>query len=87
MNYGVYFSGCIHWLALYSYSHFRYKWEDISIDQFFIISLDLSTETYTKLMLPSGLNEVPREAPILRVLKTCLCFSHDFEGTHLLYGK
>ncbi|RHN71499.1 putative F-box associated interaction domain-containing protein [Medicago truncatula] len=68
----------------FTITHSRYKWEDISIGQIFIISLDLRTETYTELMLPSGLNEVPREAPILRVLKNCLCFSHDFEGTHLI---
>lgn len=85
INEGVYFSGSIHWLALYNYSHSLYEWAGITIDQFaIIISLNLSTETYNKLLLPRGFNEVTREVPILRVLNNHLCFSHEFKGTHLI---
>jgi len=46
---GVYLSNSISWLI----SH-RYKchWNNIIIEQFVIISLDLASETYTQLLLP-----------------------------------
>jgi F-box interacting protein len=65
-NNGVHLNGTINWLA-------------IAISkQFVIISLDLSTETYTQILFPSSLDEVlSNYQPTLRVLMDCLCFSYD----------
>jgi len=54
-------------------------------EQFFIISLNLGTETYTQLLLPRGFDEVPLIEPTISVLTNCLCFSHDFKGTKFVY--
>ncbi|XP_058761572.1 uncharacterized protein LOC131634963 [Vicia villosa] len=52
------------------------------MDQFVIISLDLSTETYRQLLPPSGLVEVPPIFPTISVLRDCLCFSYHIKTTH-----
>jgi hypothetical protein len=49
-----------------------------------IVSLDLSTETYTQFLLPSGFDEVPHFQPTLHVLMDFLCFSHDFKRTEFV---
>jgi F-box interacting protein len=50
INDAVYFSGSIHWLALYNYSHSCYEWAGITIDQFVIISLTISCSYLRVLM-------------------------------------
>lgn len=85
-NNGVYCSGTINWLALCG----DFDWEhnsSITFEQYVILSLDLSTETYTQLLLPRGFNKVSRYHPTIAVLVDCLCFSHDFEQTHLVIWK
>jgi len=54
------------------------------VEQFVIVSLDLSTETYTQILLPKGFNEVPYVEPSIQVLRDCLCFSYDFKGTEIV---
>jgi F-box interacting protein len=73
---GVYVRGTLNWLTI------RNKFQiDITIDQFVIISLDLSTETYRQLLPPWGFDTVPSVQPTLAVLMHSLCFCHDFRGT------
>jgi len=82
-NCGVYLSGTVNWLVirdLYSYSR-------ITNDQYVILSLNLSTETYTQLLLPRGFDKVPDYRPRLVVLMDCLCFCHDFQNTHFVIWK
>ncbi|XP_058741558.1 F-box/kelch-repeat protein At3g06240-like [Vicia villosa] len=73
------------WLAICNLRSPRpYKCKDITIEQFAAISLDLGTETHTRLSLPQGFVEVPFVMPYLSVLKDSLCFSHDFKQTHFV---
>ncbi|GAU40139.1 hypothetical protein TSUD_163080 [Trifolium subterraneum] len=84
-NNGVHLSGTINWLALSNYHHSLYYYELITyIEQFGIVSLDLSTETYTQFLLPPGFDKVPRIQPTLVILLDCLCFSHDFKRTEIV---
>jgi F-box interacting protein len=76
-NEGVHFSSTVNWLAL----------EDKSTtndEQFVILSLDLSTETYKQFLLPPGFDELPFSHPDLRVLMDCLCFSHNSNKTEFV---
>ncbi|RHN46105.1 putative F-box domain-containing protein [Medicago truncatula] len=76
--------GSVNWLAIHNYISYYYNFKDITIEEFVIISLDLGTETHTKLLPPHGFDEVPFVIPNLSVLKDCLCFSHDFKRTHFI---
>ncbi|KEH37622.1 F-box protein interaction domain protein [Medicago truncatula] len=82
---GVYVSGSINWLAIRDKT--EYEWNDITIKQFVIVSLDLDTETYRQLLPPSGFVEVPPVEPSVSVLMDCLCFSHRFRETHFVIWK
>jgi len=82
---GVYVSGTINWLAIRDKTN--YNWNDITIEQFLIVSFDLATETYQQLLPPSGFVEVPPIEPSVTVLMDCLCFSHRFRGTHFVIWK
>ncbi|XP_004514290.1 F-box/kelch-repeat protein At3g06240-like [Cicer arietinum] len=80
VNGGVYLSGTINWLSA---SYYRI----VSVDQYMIISLDLGTEIYTQMQLPSGFDEMPRVSPTIGVLMDCLCFSYDFQQTHFVIWR
>ncbi|XP_058741585.1 F-box/kelch-repeat protein At3g23880-like [Vicia villosa] len=85
-NHGVYLNGNLSWLALrncYSTDMF-YHSNDITLDQFVIISLDLSAERHVELTPPQGLEEVPLIEPTISVLLESLCFCHDFKQTCLV---
>jgi len=82
VNNGVYVSGAINWLTIQNKT--EYEWNHISIDQFLILSLDLTTETYRLLLPPQGFVEVPPVDPAVTVLMDCLCFSHRFKETHFV---
>lgn len=74
---GVHVSGTLNWLAIHKYFHPFYKDTYINrVEQFVIISLDLSGETYNMLLLPQGFVEVPFTRPVLKVLMESLCFSY-----------
>ena len=85
---GVHLNGIINWLALRDYSNSGYFSLDhsfITHEDYVIISLDLSTDTYTQLLLPQGFDKAKHYKPIeLVVLRESLCFCHDFEKTHLM---
>ncbi|CAJ2655816.1 unnamed protein product [Trifolium pratense] len=88
-NNGVYLSGTINWLALRNYfgSYYEPDWfKGVTVEQYVIVSLDLSTESYTQMMLPRGFVGVPprRFQPKIVVLTNCLCFGHDFERSHFV---
>ncbi|XP_058739567.1 F-box/kelch-repeat protein At3g23880-like [Vicia villosa] len=85
MNSGVYISSTINWLAIRNKS--QYDWNDITIEQFVIVSLNLGTETYQELLPPRGFVEVPPVEPSVNVLMDCLCFSHRAKGTHFVIWK
>ncbi|XP_058741961.1 F-box/kelch-repeat protein At3g23880-like [Vicia villosa] len=81
----VYFKSTINWLAIQN--HLCYdstNIEDISIEQFVIVSLDLRTETYNQYLLPPEFDQVPTVAPIISVLGDCLSFSYCYNETHLI---
>ncbi|XP_058741562.1 F-box protein CPR1-like [Vicia villosa] len=81
-------SGSVIWLAIRNYPSSRpYNCKNITIQQFWVISLDLGAETHTRLSLPQGFIEVPFVLPYLSVLKDSLCFSHDFRKTHFIIWK
>jgi len=68
----VHVRGSVNWLAIHNYIGYDYECKGITIDQFVIISLDLVTETHTKLLPPHGFNEVPFVIPKLSVLNLFL---------------
>jgi len=62
-NHGIYLSGTIKWLALHNYFYYNYEFDNVSkitILQYVIVSLDLSTESYTQLLLPRGFDVLMR---------------------------
>jgi F-box interacting protein len=78
-------NGTINWLAINKYFYSFYEYKSIThVEQFVIVSLDLSTETYKRLLLPQGFDEVPYIQPNLNVLMGCLCFSHDSMKTEFV---
>jgi F-box interacting protein len=86
-NNGVYLSGTINWLALRNYFHSSYDvgwFKGVTVEQYVIVSLDLSTESYTEILLPRGFDEVPHFQPTIAVLMNCLCFGHDFGKKHFV---
>jgi hypothetical protein len=82
-NRGVYANGSLNWLTIPKRSEYE-NWKNVSICQYVIISLDLSTETHCPLLPPWGFDKVPLVWPQLVVLMDSLCFSHDFNGTDLI---
>ncbi|AES98556.1 putative F-box domain-containing protein [Medicago truncatula] len=75
---GVYLSGTVNWISIYP--------EDVTLDKFAIISLDLGTETYKKLLPPPGaVNLVPPYTePTIATFMDRLCFSHHRKKTHFV---
>jgi F-box interacting protein len=83
-NDGVHLNGTINWFAFHDGININIK-SIVPVDQCVILSLDLSTETYAKLLLPRRFDKVStRYLPKLVVLMDCLCFCHDFENTHFV---
>ncbi|CAJ2669685.1 unnamed protein product [Trifolium pratense] len=81
---GVYVNGSLNWLTIPKQSDYGYSAKTLTINQFGIISLDLSKETYLQLLPPRGFDKVPVVRPNLFVLMDSLCFSHDFNETDLI---
>ncbi|GAU37584.1 hypothetical protein TSUD_395560 [Trifolium subterraneum] len=87
-NNGVHLNGTINWFAVRDYFCLNYgfclKESGVTVEQFVIVSLDFSTETYTQLLLPRGFAKVPDNLPKIVVLMDCLYFCHDFDKTHFV---
>ncbi|RHN46588.1 hypothetical protein MtrunA17_Chr7g0243831 [Medicago truncatula] len=59
LNDGMYLGGTINWLAVRKDFHSLYEYRDSThVEQFVILSLDLSTKTYKQLLLPQGFDEM-----------------------------
>jgi F-box interacting protein len=80
-NKGAHLNGTINWIVLRDY---KINTTVVSVDQYVILSLDLSTEKCTQLLLPQRFDEKLWHTPKLVVLMGCLCFCHDFEETHFV---
>ncbi|CAL5191943.1 unnamed protein product [Lathyrus oleraceus] len=79
----VYLRGSVNWLIIQN--HYRPTQKYTTTNKpFAIISLDLGTETHTQLSPPQGVQKIPIDVPNLSIVNDCLCFSHDFEKTHLI---
>ncbi|KEH23643.1 putative F-box domain-containing protein [Medicago truncatula] len=86
---GVYLNGSLNWLAHpseFGYINF-YAWKKMNVKKFVIVSLDLETETYTKLMPPCGFDEMSPIEPSVCILLDCLCFSNDYKKTDFVIWK
>ncbi|KAL5057548.1 hypothetical protein RYX36_029152 [Vicia faba] len=78
---GVYFSCAVNWLGTNPRN-------DKFFDDYVIVSLNLSTLTYTQMHPPSCFEKViPLVAPSVCVLMNSLCFYHDVEGTHFVIWR
>lgn len=82
-NEGVYLNGTVYWFSNPNKS-FKYSEKDFTVEQLMIISLDLSTETYTRLLPPREVDEVPVVQQSLAVLRDRLCFSHMLKRTYFV---
>ncbi|XP_058761569.1 F-box/kelch-repeat protein At3g06240-like [Vicia villosa] len=71
---GVHLSNTINWLSIQDV----FGRDDI-VEQFVIISLDLSTETFTQLMPPENYDNHGGISPNICVMMDSLCFSYDKE--------
>jgi len=87
-NHDVHLCGTVNWISIRGDNNISGgeipKVYIPHVEQFVIVSLDLSTETYTQILLPKGFNEIPYVEPSIRVLRDCLCFSYDFKGTEIV---
>ena len=81
---GPFVNGNVNWLALYNSNRHPYKWENVTIKQLVIFSLDLRKETCMYMLLPDGFGEVPKEEPALVVLRGRMCLYYDHMGTHFV---
>ncbi|MCI43797.1 F-box protein, partial [Trifolium medium] len=77
-NDGVHLSGTVNWLAIsgdfvsMSVQEGAHEAHIPHVEQFVIVSVGLSTEAYTQLLLLPGFDAVPCVEPSLRVLMDCL---------------
>jgi F-box interacting protein len=87
-NNGVHLSGTVSWLAIREYNFRSYDRKYINnVEQFVIVTLNLSTETYTQfcylpvLMMSHGIIQ------LLQFLWTAFAFPIILRELNLLYGK
>lgn len=72
-------------MAIQNVLHYDFEnLEDIGVEQFGIVSLDLRTETYNQYLLPHDFDEVPTIEPTIGVLGDCLCFSYRYKESDLV---
>jgi len=80
-NVGVCLSGTFNWLAVLGIN-------DLDVEQYVIISLNMGTNTYTQMRLPPGFdkNHV-YVGPAISVLMDYLCFSYNSNKTHIVIWR
>ncbi|KEH29483.1 F-box protein interaction domain protein [Medicago truncatula] len=81
---GPFVNGSVNWLALHNLNSDDYKWENITIQQLVVFSLDLRKEKCKYILLPDGFGEVPQDEPALAVLRGRLCLYYDQMRTHFV---
>lgn len=79
----VYLCGSVNWLVIRNHYGPTQKYTTTN-KPFAIISLDLGTETHTQLSPPQGFHKIPIDVPNLSIVNDWLCFSYEFEKTHLI---
>ena len=79
---GQFVCGTLNWLGIDLFG--CCNWSSVTFNQLIIFSFDLRKETFKKLLMPAGLDEVPEEKPKLAVLRDCLCLFHDYKRTHFV---
>ncbi|XP_058733921.1 F-box/kelch-repeat protein At3g23880-like [Vicia villosa] len=79
-NKDVYLNGTINWLSNCNHDFYLMG----VIENYVILSLDLSTESYTQMMLPRGFDKGPKVQANIAVLMNFLCFCRDFERNHFV---
>ncbi|XP_057451923.1 F-box/kelch-repeat protein At3g23880-like [Lotus japonicus] len=84
---GNFVGGCVNWLALKNMNDPEYQWDNVTLEQLVIASLDMSKEVYTYMLLPEGVNEVLHFEPDLEVLGNHMCLFHDRSKTHFVVWK
>ncbi|KAI5430082.1 hypothetical protein KIW84_034601 [Lathyrus oleraceus] len=77
---GVHLSCTINWMAIQDVFG-----RDDAVEQYVIISLDLSTETFTQLMPPENYDNYGGISPNICVLMDSLCFSYDEEAEFFIW--
>ncbi|XP_045830237.1 F-box/kelch-repeat protein At3g23880-like [Trifolium pratense] len=83
----VFFNGTLNWLAVRNdipYTWYRHHPENLTVEQFVIVSLNLGTEIYNMYTLPQGFDEVPPAEPTVGVLGDCFCFSYSYKETDFI---
>lgn len=83
---GVYLSGTLNWLVVRN-NNVNRDGSKLKVEHYVIISLDLGTETYTKLLPPRDFDEVSLVESTICVLMDSLCFTHDSKGISLVIWK
>ncbi|CAJ2662670.1 unnamed protein product [Trifolium pratense] len=82
---GLYFRSTINWLAIPNEIDYNvYDTKDIPVEQFVIVSLDLTTETYNRYLLPRDFDEMPHRIPTICLLGDSLCFSYFYKKTDFI---
>jgi len=80
----VYLSGTLNWLVIRN--DITYDWNNRTVENFAIISLDLGTETYRQLLPPRGSNEVLLvEAVFICVFMDCLCMCYSHAENFVIW--
>lgn len=82
-NRDVYFNGTINWLSNCNHDFYMMG----VIENCVILSLDLSTESYTQVMLPHGFDKGPHVQASIALLMNFFCFCRDFERSHFVIWK
>jgi hypothetical protein len=86
---GLYFSGTISWLAIrreYNFRSYDRKYIN-NVEQFVIVTLNLSTETYTQFCYLPVLMMFHGIIQLLQFLWTAFAFPIILRELNLLYGK
>jgi len=75
---GVCLSGTFNWLSVFDFNV-------LDVEQYVIISLNLGTNTWTQMRLPPGFDKNSvYVCPTISVLMGYLCFSYNFNQTHIV---
>ncbi|XP_016178722.1 F-box/kelch-repeat protein At3g23880-like [Arachis ipaensis] len=82
---GHFIGGTLNWLGLRNpHGGDDYDWDAVTLDMLMIVSFDLKSDTNKQILLPKGIDEIPREEPSLEVSGNSLYLLHDYKNTHFI---
>ncbi|RYQ86728.1 hypothetical protein Ahy_B10g106364 isoform F [Arachis hypogaea] len=81
---GYFIGGTLNWLALRNPHGADYDWDAVTLDMLMLVSFDLKSDTSKQILLPKGIDEIPREEPTLGVWGNSLYLLHDYKNTHFI---